>query len=349
MPEIIFVSPIIAESDPFVESLRKLKPQVRIESSFNFLEITHQLREIYLIVDPALLRIASDCVADILKQPQDVRPPVLLLIDLETNQNAFPLEIMVDAIIVRQFGANQADHILSQLGEIRYLRHRLIDSEKLAILGNVMAGVLHELKNPLNNLLGSLDRVATLAEQEPGMVKWAEMVRRNGTMLRTSIVDLLAGLREDHELVDVNLHSVLEQALEYSMKGDLALRHVAVHRQFAALDPIIHGSAGKLLHLFLNLIVNAKQAIGKNKGEITVRTFRTDDRRIGVEIEDTGPGIASALLPGLFHQIQTTKIGGSGVGLTLVRRIVEEHHGAIEASNSPKSGAKFRVVIPASF
>jgi signal transduction histidine kinase len=210
-------------------------------------------------------------------------------------------------------------------------------------LGEVMAGVLHELKNPVNNIASGVERLQSLpGADDPVWSKWLDLVGRNAELLRHAVTSLLGGLRDGGPMRDLDLREVLDQAAEFAFKGDPDTRSIEVVREFSTDPCPVVGRAGELTHLFLNLLINARQAIGAGEaGRVTLRC-----RPGGVEIEDTGPGIPEDIRERLFSSRVTTKTGGTGIGLMLVRRIAERHGARVRAENGKRSGARFRVDFP---
>lgn len=276
----------------------------------------------------------------------DARNPICAAVDGPQASRLDPADASAfDDVIVTDWGpAFLAQQVVRAI-DFRRMRRSLFDMEKMALLGSVTAGVLHELKNPLNNLLGGMERLLSQVHTDPAVLRWGSMMRRNGEQLRDSLRDLLDGFKsnESHESVDI--HVLLERAIHYVLRGDVAYRAIDLEKAFDEDAPLVVGSAGHLLHLFLNLVLNARQAMG-NAGRLTVRT-RWDGDQAVVEVEDTGPGIPPEVLPSLFRSFLSTKAGGSGLGLVLCQKIAERHHGSLEAENKPAGGALFRVRLPA--
>jgi two-component system, LuxR family, sensor kinase FixL len=230
----------------------------------------------------------------------------------------------------------------------RRLHDEVADLSRFAALGRTLVGVLHELKNPLSNILGALDRVRSLMPPDEQLSRWNGIIERNGALLREALADLLDGFRFNLEPKPVALHPLLDRAVAYAIAADVNVRgRIAVEKQFAQKAPIVVGNAGQLLHVFLNILVNSRQAIGDRQGAILVRSKWIEDGRIEIEISDNGPGIADDVLPHLFKNRRTTKRTGSGFGLALVHEVVVKHGGTIDACNATNGGACFRIRLPA--
>lgn len=255
--------------------------------------------------------------------------------------------VATEAILFPELGFPYLLANLQLLWDRKQFQDDLREMEKLALIGTVSAGVLHELKNPLNNVLGGMDRVLELVADLPAVHRWAALIRRNGELLRESLTDLLGGFREDEVLGLVDIHALLDRAAAYVLKGEVSHRQIALRKSYDKALPKVPGSAGHLLHLFLNLIVNARQAISGKRGTISLRTrLQAPENVVIVDVEDTGPGIAAEILTQLFATSRSTKVGGSGFGLVFCRKIVDRHRGTIAAENLPQGGARFRVCLP---
>ncbi|MFO0946770.1 MAG: ATP-binding protein [Planctomycetota bacterium] len=278
----------------------------------------------------------------------DTRNALCLFSTLEAWQaSPLPREPRLDLVVFPELGKEHVLQGIQLAMERQQLHRRFYEVEKLAMLGTVSAGVLHELKNPLNNVLGGMERMLALVEKDSATRRWGNIIQRNGELLRDSLHDLLAGFREEATFTPIQLHPLMDRAVTYALKGEMAYRSITLDRQYLDRDLTVLGSAGHLLHLFLNLLVNARQAIGKQPGTITLRTSQNADQsRVVIDIEDTGPGISPDLEGNLFETIQTTKVEGSGFGLLLCRKIVDRHRGRIEVENLPTRGARFRVHLP---
>lgn len=270
--------------------------------------------------------------------------PLLVLASLDDGRAQRKCD-RCTGIVFPELGFDAAFGSMGPAIEAHWLKQRLVEMGKLALLGEVMAGVLHELKNPVNNMLGSLERVSKRIEADPAVSRWAEIIRRNGELLRESVGSLLAGFRCQLPPQPVDVHETLDRAARYALKGDASVRDIGLIRELLAENAVVHASPGPLLHLFLNLLVNARQAIGSNAGTITLRSCNVDDR-LKVEVQDSGPGIEPEMLERMFQRFQTTKKTGSGIGLMLVKSVAEQIGGTVAAENSPHGGAVFRVELP---
>ena len=258
-------------------------------------------------------------------------------------------------------------------------QEQLLQAEKMASLGQLAAGVAHEINNPVgfvNSNLGSLQRYAEdlfrmlsayeAHEQElpPAASAALRALKQDIDMdfLRDDVTSLLAesmeGMQRVKRIVQdlkdfshvgeserqwANLERGLDSTL--NMVRNEVKYKAEVVKEYAGI-PDIECVPSQLNQVFMNLIVNAAHAI-EERGTITVRTG-SDQARVWVEVIDTGSGIAKEHLPRIFDPFYTTKpVGkGTGLGLSLSYGIVQRHHGSIDVSSEPGKGSCFRVTLP---
>jgi PAS domain S-box-containing protein len=221
---------------------------------------------------------------------------------------------------------------------------RLATAERLAAVGMLAAGVAHEVNNPLAAVLANLDVLRRTQRDDDGALADAyEAAQR----IRMVVRDLMVFARSDEQRVPVDVLRVLETSLRMAANQ---LRHAArVEKHLDAVPPVL-GSESRLGQVFLNLLINAAQAIGDGDAEANVIrvTCGTRGRYVVVEVSDTGPGIPPHVLPSLFTPFFTTKPPGvgTGLGLAISHRIVTDHGGAITVDAGSGRGATFRVTLP---
>jgi signal transduction histidine kinase len=232
------------------------------------------------------------------------------------------------------------------------LRGQIIQSEKLASLGQIAAGVVHELNNPLTSIVGYSDYLRAKAEREKGDASDVERLRRIGeaaTRILRFSRDLMAYARPSIEPpAPVAVHAVVDQALVFC-EHLFAQAGVQVHRNFGHDVRPVLGVRDQLTQVFVNLFTNACHAMEARGGTLTVNTETSHDRRtITVSVADTGHGIDSDSLKHIFDPFFTTKTEGrgTGLGLSIVRNIVLLHGGAIAVESTPRQGTTFSVELP---
>ncbi|MGC2549090.1 MAG: ATP-binding protein [Candidatus Sulfotelmatobacter sp.] len=229
-------------------------------------------------------------------------------------------------------------------------------SERLAALGQMSAGLAHEIRNPLGVIKGSVEMLQQkLGESNPLANELAGYISSETNRLGALVTRFLDFARPLHaELVPQEIEPLLDRALQAvaaTHKDDTGL--VRVERSYQPNLPLVPLDEGLTEQAFVNLIQNAYDAMGVAGGTLRVTAGLNDGaRRSGVEvrIEDTGPGVAPELREQIFNPFVTTKKTGVGLGLSIVSRIVDGHHGSIrvesESGESGSKGATFVLFFP---
>jgi signal transduction histidine kinase len=240
------------------------------------------------------------------------------------------------------------------------LRARLAQSEKLASLGQFVAGIAHEINNPLQGVLGHLELLITApgfadstAPPDPRTLR--KDLRRiyheadRAAKIVQNLLTFTGSQRKARRRVRID--RVLTRALA-TRKTALARAGIEVVRQHGEDVPPVLGDPLLLQQAFLNVLINAEHAIvGTGQpGSIAISTQSSDQRRrVLTTVRDTGTGIALTVLPRIFDPFFTTKdVGqGTGLGLAITYGIIQEHGGTIHAANAPEGGAIFTIELPA--
>jgi signal transduction histidine kinase/ActR/RegA family two-component response regulator len=231
----------------------------------------------------------------------------------------------------------------------RLFQSRLLQTEKLASLGQMVTSVAHELSNPLTSIMGYAQR---LLSNPPGPAAGEELNRILEEAERASRIlrNLLSSAREAKpERRPVNLNEIVERTLEL-WRYAFATDNITVAAELDPALPLVSGDPDQLQQVVTNLVVNAAQSIqhGRGRGFIRVRTAHGDGHRARLEVSDDGPGIPPAILARIFDPFFTTKPAGvgTGLGLFIVNGIVREHGGSIRVESPPAGGATFLVELP---
>jgi len=242
--------------------------------------------------------------------------------------------------------------VIRDLTAMRALEHRLQRSDRLAALGELAAGLAHEIKNPLTSLLTFSRHLSRRFGDEVFRERFQKVVPRELERIN-EIVDRLLELARPERLhfTTVQLPALLDGVIEL-YGNEIETKQTTVIRDYARDVPTISADENAIYRAFVNLVANALDAMG-SRGKLTLRvgwaegpTRRAYHRRVRVEIEDTGAGIPSAERDRIFNPFYTTKEGGTGLGLALTHKIIEEHRGTIDVVSTPGAGSTFRVVLP---
>ena len=223
-------------------------------------------------------------------------------------------------------------------------------TEKLAAMGQLLAGVAHELNNLLTVILGGTDLLKTMVGSGP-LRDEAEEIGQAAERCARIVRNLLALARQrplSKELVSLN--QIVREAVEllsYALRAD----NIEVIWNFAEDLPLVSADPHQLQQVLVNLVTNAHQAMLETSPprRLTVTTaFDPRVERVVLEVTDTGPGIPPEILPRIFEPFFTTKLAkdGTGLGLSLCQGIIRVHDGTIGAENVSGRGARFRVELP---
>jgi PAS domain S-box-containing protein len=233
--------------------------------------------------------------------------------------------------------------------ELKRLEEQLIQAEKLAAMGQMLAGVAHELNNPLTAILGVTELLRENQDFDESSKRQLDLTHRQARRAARIVQNLLEFSRPaspQKNPVDVN--TLIERTLQLQ---DHSLRRNNIQVDFQGQNdlPQVIGDANQLIQVFLNLVTNAEQAIREVRegGRIQVRAGRIGSH-ISVTVQDDGVGIAPEALPRLFDPFYTTKRpgGGTGLGLSICMSIVREHGGSIDVETLPAGGSAFTVYLP---
>ena len=251
------------------------------------------------------------------------------------------------------------------LDKLTQTQAQLVRSEKLASIGQLVAGIAHEINNPVNaivNTVGPLEDSISDIESDDAAKRHEvaddirDMVRvvKRGAQRTKAIVQALHNYSrtDDEQVVDFDLDRSLDDSLE--LLRHLLRERVVVEKRYGDVGRM-RGHAGQLGQVFMNLLTNAAQAVaGREDARIVIETetlaatSSTRGESISIRIRDNGPGIPTAVLPRIWDPFFTTKeVGeGTGLGLSIVHELVQRHYGTIEVNTELGRGTEFHIVIP---
>lgn len=232
--------------------------------------------------------------------------------------------------------------------ELERTQLQLLQSEKMASLGKLAAGVAHQLNNPLGGVVLFTKLVLEDYELPTGVREDLGRVLNDAERCRDTVKELLEFTRQTRHLMqphDVN--QAISRTL-FLLKSQSLFQDIAIETEFAPDLPAVCSDIQQMNHMFMNIILNAAQAMS-GRGRLTIRTSCVPESgHARIEIADTGPGIPADVLPHIFEPFFTTKDEGqgTGLGLSLVYGIVENHGGRIKAFSEPGQGAAFVIELP---
>lgn len=330
-----------------------------------------KIDEVFRLVDPSGARVDNPIWVSLTKAVK-IQIPLNTSLITESGRSV-PIDDSISPILDDEDNVIGAVIVFRDVTDRKKLEQRLAQTERLASIGTMVAGMGHEINNPLSYAIGNVAfsreelkdvleklRASKEALADRPTVDWG-IARLNEIALalddasdgnervRRIVDDLRKFARADSgPLETFDLSDVIEAAVK--MTASTVRHHARLHVEYG-MTPLVEGHAGQLTQVFTNLIVNAAQAIGEGRAEeneIRIKTMTDAGGRAVVEVRDTGPGIPPAILPRIFDAFFTTKsVGrGTGLGLAICHNLITSWGGEITAESVPGQGATFRVALP---
>ena len=237
----------------------------------------------------------------------------------------------------------------SDITSQRQIQTKLQQTEKMAAVGVLVSGIAHELNNPLTSIMGYAQLLLSHRESDVRSGE-ARMIFEEAERARRIVKNLLSYTREvEPERTCTDVNEIIERTI--ALRGyELKIQNIVVCCDLEPQLPATLADPHQLQQVILNLLINAEQAIlgSRGRGSIYVRTRRISEDRLSIEIADDGPGIPPEISSRVFDPFFTTKPDGvgTGLGLPIVYRIVQQHEGRVSFENLSPGGAKFTVELP---
>jgi signal transduction histidine kinase len=286
--------------------------------------------------------------------PVKVGDSVLGVLDVQhipphdlTQRDIQLVNAVADQLAIALQNANLYEELQISLQHEKAIRNQLVQNERLAVMGRLLATVSHELNNPLQAIQNALfllreERGISLQGKQDLEIVLAESERMAGMIERLRST-YRATQPQDFQFTQVN--HIVQDVLALITT---LLRHNQISFVFNAdmTLPMIPALADQLRQVVLNLLMNAVEAMSDG-GQLTVTTQSLPERsEILLTVSDTGSGIEADILPNIFDAFVTNKLRGTGLGLTISYDIVIKHRGRITAENNPERGSTFSVWLP---
>ena len=228
---------------------------------------------------------------------------------------------------------------------LRRAQAEIVQSEKLATLGYLSAGMAHEIRNPLNSIALFVQLIRSGLE-EPERLDYVEKILKEVDRIDGILRKLLdASKRPRFEISEVRIDHILEHTLD-AFTPQLQQKRIKVVSDIRSIPPAIKADPMEIEQIFTNLFLNSIHVMTE-EGTLGVQLDQ-DDSYINLKVSDTGPGIPPENLPNIFDPFFTTNSRGTGLGLSVVLRIVKTYKGKIEVEKSDASGTTFSVRLPLS-
>jgi PAS domain S-box-containing protein len=261
-------------------------------------------------------------------------------------------QIPVEMIATTISGTSQPNVLAScfsrDIRARKRLEEGLIRSERLAIMGQVSAGLAHEINNPLSIVLGHAQEMLGEPAGGESLRQGLDIIVKNTLRAGRIVNDLLSFTRQGPPLKSrLNLIDLMEDSLLF-VHSKLKAKKITVRKEIAPDEVSVYGDESQLMQVLVNLLLNSIQALNEG-GLITVRAKVQNSgpkQEALLEVEDNGPGIEPSEIKKIFDPFYTTKEAGFGLGLFISSTIVERHHGSIWAESKEGCGTTMKVVLP---
>ena len=269
-----------------------------------------------------------------------------LEISTKTSRGAVTT-LRVSLLPVKTRAQSQVVVVLNNLTSAPVFEQNMRRLDRLASLGTLSASLAHEIKNGMVSIKTFTD----LLLQKGQDTELTEVVSRELQRINAIVTQMLRfGSPKGAAFTSVHVHELLDHSLRL-LHHQIAGKLISLQRRYEAQTDIVRGDDVQLQQAFMNLLLNALEAMGPN-GVLTVATETTEDksgaRLMHIHIRDTGVGIAQENLGRLFEPFFTTKKNGTGLGLAISQRIAHEHHGAIQVQSEVSQGSVFSLSLPVS-
>jgi len=225
----------------------------------------------------------------------------------------------------------------------------LVQSEKMAAVGTLSAGLAHEVKNPLSAVLGYAQLAKRKLSQPEVVREHLDIIESETRRCNEIIGNLMQFSRQgEGEFNEISINSVIEKSVGI-VDHQLSLHKVRVTTDLADDIPPLLGNANQIQQVLMNLAINAQHAMGEDGGTISIKT-EIDEATASalITVDDTGPGVPEDVAANIFEPFFTTKAAGqgTGLGLSVSYGIIQEHKGAIDVMEAPGGGARFEIRLP---
>lgn len=233
------------------------------------------------------------------------------------------------------------------LAELQSAYEQFVQTEKLSALGELIAGVTHELRHPLGVIRGYAESLVTSYVCTPEVCAGLEKIRQEAQRGHDMVANLLSFARQwQPAKMPINVNTVCLKALEL-LADQFKVYNITVVQHLADDLPETMVDGEQLQQVLVHVFTNAYQAMAEQQGKRQLRlTTAADHARVWIETTDTGPGIAAECLPRIFDPFYTTKEQSAGLGLSLSYGIIKEHGGELTVTSTPGQGTTFTIALP---
>ncbi len=287
-------------------------------------------------------------------RPMENSPLGRIVKDFQLNRDFPPeMDIVLGEKIIGCKFSQYGEHggaivILTDTTDIRNYRAALEERDKLSLIGRLSATMAHEIRNPLASMSGAAQMLATGKLDREKAERMAGLVDKQARRVSELIEGYLSLSRSsrDFPFSRVNVNLLIRENVESAMHGFAG--GVSVQLSESVEDPFVMANRVRISQVISNLMRNSVEALGNTHDPIIKVTVSTgpEDRSVFVTIADNGPGIPENFIERIWEPFQTNRNEGTGLGLYIVKRVINEHNGTVEAANGDEGGAVFTINLP---
>jgi signal transduction histidine kinase len=256
--------------------------------------------------------------------------------------------VMLVLFLIMTIVVKRGESIIQKRAQERLkLKEQLSRAKHLSSLGEMVAGVSHEVRNPLGIISSSAELLKKKMPLEDTVSRIPDIIIEESNRLNDIITDFLNYARpREPNLFPCRVANVIDKNIEY-LSWQLKEQGFDIRSHYDPDLPIIHADADMLYQAFLNVLINAMQAM-PDGGDIDI-TVKAGDNSLWIAFEDQGPGITTEAMEKMWDPFFTTKDKGTGLGLGIVKNIIEAHNGNIRIDNRPEGGTRVSVRLPVQY
>lgn len=262
------------------------------------------------------------------------------------SENLSKLTSLVESAAVALDNIRSSEEISRMNQRLAQLSNQMVQSSKLASIGELAGNIAHEINNPLQILLAHLQLLESGVGDPARRVEVIKQQIFRISDITRRLLDFARSAPIDAAPAPIPLCSLIDEVLLF-VGSQLQRDGIRVEKECEDPTPIIAGIKTQIEQVLLNIIINARDAM-PDGGILTIGAFATSDHQALITIADTGTGIAEEHLPHIFESFFTTKPAGkgTGLGLSVTKNIIQQHHGRIELISQPRKGTTFKITLP---
>ncbi len=266
---------------------------------------------------------------------------------IKKDSQSFPVILTVNKFLDNEGRLAGYIFIAKDITERKKLEYQIIQSEKMAAIGQLAAGMAHEINNPLFVISGRIEMMLDEKGIPDPVRQTLEVINSQASRIRKLVDQLLKFSRKTPPKFEaINLNDIIEGVLPLLSYHKLPTAQIYINKEFQNNLPPIKGDVNQLQEVFVNLCINAYQSMSETGGTLTIKTKNFQNLFAQVQISDTGCGIAEQNLKNVFMPFFSTKKDGTGLGLSICFNIIRNHNGIIDVESQVGKGTTFIIKLP---